>query len=449
MTTKTKQILAIVLLSVICAIVLFLGIFSFIPTFGVCEYDLYISPAEMIKKSKLFTDSMTATYLVELDEETEFSSVQKILKSRFNKAYGYYGVQISYDEQTSSITVLLPNNGLPTKILSDEEMAAEGANKRVVKSNLAKSICDNIVVNGKVEILSTNYTNASYSEDSVVLTQEHFKSASVRSYINGERTLYICRVKLTKDGLQTANDKLTTSTPYTCAVDGEVNTWVYFTGSELQITYAFNDVDQSKENANVIASFINTDVLNATLTLDGSFEEISNNTAWIYLLVFGLIIIASFAFFAIRYKILGIAPMLWQACAVVVFTIFAGLVHLEIFNLAAAIGAILAYCFMTFFTYFVFERIRSAMAEGKSYSWARHTAFKDTTIISLIAHGALLVLGIILWVIPSIVTTPLGCVFVYGAVLSFLVTFCLNRLFALIVAPFYDYTEKKGGKVRK
>ncbi|MCH5153288.1 MAG: hypothetical protein J1F68_04975 [Clostridiales bacterium] len=425
--TKTT---AIVLLSIVTVIVLFLGVFSFIPDFEVGEYNEYHSPVGLIQKSNLLTDTVTANYLVELDDDVECFNAQNIIKARLRKAYGYYGVKVDYDEEKGTVTVEIPQTNNEAK-------------------SSAKDILSHVIANGKVEILSASYTSSpSYSEDSVVLSQEHFKRATVRSYINGETTLYICRVKLNSEGAKIAADELLTSTPYTCAVDGEVNTWVYYTGSELQITYAYSDVNQSKENAKVIASYINTDTLGATLTIDGKLVENTNSLAWIYLLVFGIIVLASLAFFAVRYKVLGIVPMIWQLCAVVIFTIFAGLVHVEIFNLAAAIGAILVYAFMTFFTVYVFERMRSAMLENKSFSWAKHTAFKDTMLVTLIAHGALLVLGIILWVIPSIVTTPLGCVFVYGAVLSFLVTFCLNRLFTLVIAPFYETSGKKA-KSRK
>lgn len=98
---------------------------------------------------------------------------------------------------------------------------------------------------------------------------------------------------------------------------------------------------------------------------------------------------------------------------------------------------------MTFFTAFTFEKICTRIKE-KSYSWARYTSFKDTNIISLIAHAVFLVLGIILWAIPTLVTAPLGNVFVYGAVLSFVMTFGLNRLFALMVSPFFDAEKGKG-----
>ena len=425
--TKTT---AIVLLSIVTVIVLFLGVFSFIPDFSVGEYSEYHSPVGLIQKSNLLTDTVKATYKVELDEDVEsFDNAQKIIKARFRKAYGYYGVTVDFDQETGLVTVEIPKTN--------------NQNKSTANTRLSR-----ILANGKVEILSTSYASSTtYSEDSVVLTQEHFKRASVRSYISStnDTTLYVCRVKLNKEGAKIAAEKLSTNTPYNCAVDGSVSTWAYYndTADELQVTYAFSDVEQSKESANIIASYISRGALGATLTNDGGIDEVENNLAWIYLALFGAIVLATFVFFAVRYKVLGIVPIIWQLCAVVVFTIFAGLVNLSLFNLAAAIGAVLAYGFMTFFTIFVFERIRTAMAENKTYTWAKHTAFRDTMIVSLIAHGALLVLGIILWVIPSIVTAPLGCVLVYGAVLSFLVTFCLNRLFALVVTPFFENSGKK------
>lgn len=417
---------SIVLLSIVTVIVLFLGVFSFIPDFEVGEYNVYHSPVGLIQRSNLFTSSVKATYQVELDEEVEnFNNASKVISARFRKAYGYYGVSVDYADGVATITVPQTNNDAKTS---------------------ANSILNRILANGNVEILSDTYgASSSYSPSSVLLTQEHFKHARVQSYLNQSTTLYICKVKLTPDGKKLADSTLSTSTPYICAVDGEISTWVYYTGSELQITFASADVAASKESAKIMASYVNNGPLGATLTADGT-EDIERDLGWIYLVVFALIAIASFVFLSVRYKTLGAASSLMQLLAIVVFVIFAGLVHLEMFNLASALGVICAYAFMTFFTVFTLECLRKHN-EQKSYSWSRHTAFVETAIVNLIAHAALLVLGVILWVIPSIVTAPLGNVLVYGAVLSFIVTFGLNRVCAWAVAPFYE--ENKSAKNAK
>lgn len=438
MTVQTKKILVAVLLCLVFAVTVTLGVFSFIPNFDINDFgDYYQSPLTVIQKSSAFTDSVTATYNVKINEESELNgeNVASAVRTRLSKTYGYYGASVDFDEEKQLLTVTIPKTN----------------NTNTQYKASAQTILNNVIVNGKVEILSTDYSSSpSYSEDSVVLSQEHFGRASVRSYLNDSTTLYVCRVRLTKEGRNVAEEQLVSGTPYTCAIDGTVETWVYWSGSELQITYAYSNEVTSREHANAMAAYIGSGQLDATLTQEGRTEVTENKFGWIFLVVFGAIVLASFVFFAVRYKGLCIIPILTQALAIGVFMFFGALVHLEIFNVAAAVGVILAYAFMTVFSVFGFEKIRTLMASGKNYSVARYQALsfsrdnRRSIFTSLIAHAALLVLGIILWVIPTLVTAPLGNVFVYGAVLSFVATFCLNRLFAFLVSPFFDSYKAKG-----
>lgn len=434
MTTNTKKILVALLLCFVLLVTVFLGVFCFIPNFSVNEYgNYYQSPLTVIQKSSAFTNSVKAQYSVKLDENVEDASIDgviKAIKTRLVKAYGYYGSVVEYDEESGLINIQIP----------------ESNNSNTEVQYSAQTILNNVVVTGKVEILNASYPGT-YSESSVLLTQEHFKRASIQSYVNQDATMYVCKVSLTREGKKLA-EALTTGTAYICALDGSSETWVYYTGSSLQIYYAYQEESQSLAKARAMAGFISSGTLDATLTSEGSVENIENNLGWIFLAVFGAIVLASFVFFAVRYKKLSIVPILMQALAIVIFMIFGALVHLEIFNIAMAVGVILAYAFMSFFTAFAFEKVCKATKDGKSYSWARHMKFNEAMIVNLIAHGALLVLGIILWVIPTVVTAPLGNAFVYGAILSFVVTFCLNRLFALIISPFCEDNSKKT-KARK
>ena len=160
----------------------------------------------------------------------------------------------------------------------------------------------------------------------------------------------------------------------------------------------------------------------------------------------GVIVLATFVFFAVRYKTLGLAGMLSQLMAIVLFMYISMLLYMVVyFNLFAAIGLTLAYAFMTFFTIFTFEKIR-AYNQEKTFSSSAYKGFATTNKISLIAHAALLVLGIILWVIPTAVTAPMGTMLVFGAVLSFIATFGLNRLFVKMIEPFYETTGRANAK---
>ena len=408
---------SIVLLSIITLIVLFLGVFSFIPSFYVSEYEIYYSPSALIQKANGFTDSVEAHYLVELDEGVDFSSVEKIIRARLRGAYGYYGTGISFDSAKNEVSITLPirNNKVKTGsgVISNED-----------------DILNGVVAIGNVEILNSS----SYSDDAVVLKSEHYRSARVRGYVNGSNSWILVEIKLTKEGVEAADSSLSSSSSTLTnyyAVDGKVEHYVDYSGGRVRL-YA-----HSQEEAKLLASYINHGSLGATLT-PGDPHVTNSGLGIVFLGVIGAMFVASVIFLLIRYKDFGLVASLGQLLALVIFTIFAGFVHLEILNVFAAVGIVIAYAFMTFFTAYTFEKIRAYLNDGKTYTSARYKAFLESWKLNLIAHGALLVLGVILWVIPSVVTAPLGNVLVYGAVLSFAVTFGLNRLFTYMLSPFHE-----------
>ena len=120
----------------------------------------------------------------------------------------------------------------------------------------------------------------------------------------------------------------------------------------------------------------------------------------------------------------------------VVGTIVAGLIHLEILNIFAIVGMLLGIALQTYFTVYAFENINAY--EGSTFASAKHKGFANSNKRNLIVHAIALVVGIILWVIPTAVTAPLGNVLVYLVVLSFVTTMGLNRLFATMVEPFIE-----------
>ncbi len=419
MTKRTS----VILLSLITVVVLFFGVFAFIPDgleFG--DYNVFYSPYKLIQRSGMFTDTVNATYYTKLDEGAEISNVQKIINSRLEQIYGYYSVDINVKDDVTTIAV-------PKTVESGDSS----------EKPTATTILNNVTRKGNVELLSTAYSqNATYDSDSVVLKAEHFRKARTQSYIQSGNTFYICEVKLTSEGTKIADKVLNAGTQYLYAIDETLVGTAVYTNSTLQL------YSQSKENSKVVASYIKTGVLGAELTLNDTTET-ENGLGWIFSVVMGVIVLASFIFFAVRYKTLGLAGVLSQLIAIVIFMYFAGLVFIPMFNIFAAIGVALAYLFMTFFTVFTFEKIRK-YSESKTFNASMYKGFADTLKVNLIAHAAFLVLGIVLWVIPTAVTAPLGCVMVYGAVLSFAATFGLNRLFSLMVAPFNESTAKVSAK---
>lgn len=413
MTKRTS----VILLCVVTVLVLFLGIFTFFPkTISYGEYNEYYSPVSLIQKSNALTKSIRGTYIVDYDDGVEFASVKSKLSKRLASVYSYYNITI--DEVDGKIVVLFPQTDNAQNVA-------------------AASILSNVTKNGKIEILPNS--NSTYSEESVCLGMQDYAKAKVRHYTQNGNDFYICQVTLTSEGTDKASALSTTSYNYV-AVDGTVdssNYAAYYSNGILQI-YAM-----TQQVAELAASNINNGVLGATLTLDGEPETeredatLANNGSAIFLICFGVVVLASWIFFIIRYNVLGIAGILSQAIATILATIFAAYVSFGMFNVCAAVAMVIAYVFMTLLTIYSFEKIRNYSAE-KTFGTAKYKGFSEANKFNWLANLALLVLGIILWLIPTAVTAPVGNLFVYAAVVSFVATMGLNRLFAGIIAPFIN-----------
>lgn len=424
--TKTTSI---VLLCLITVIALFFGVFAFIldgqPASAVNDYN---SAYGLIQKDGMFGDTVEATYSVKLDEGVESQEVIKTLKTRLENIYSYYSVDIS--EKDGIITIKLP-----------KATYAKTQNNGDRPSSVDNRILSAITQQGDLEILSSAVSNQlpTYSEDAVVLSQEHLRKATTRSYVNGENTYYVCQAKLTKEGEELVKKaKLSEGTTYCYAIDGTTTYIAVYQNNQFQI------YGTSKENTKLLASIINHGSLQAKLTQLETIE-VANQYGWIFAAAMGVVVLATFIFFAVRYKLLGLAGILSQLIVSVAFVYALAYIYMSMFNLFAAIGLVLAYAFMTFFTIFTFERIRAKSAE-KTFATAAYLGFSSTNIVNLIAHGVLLVLGIIFWVIPTAVTAPMGTVLVFGAILSFAATFGLNRLFVKFVEPFYEVSGRTVAK---
>ena len=148
----------------------------------------------------------------------------------------------------------------------------------------------------------------------------------------------------------------------------------------------------------------------------------------------GVILLACWIVLIVRYKVAGFALALSQLVAAVAFIMFSGMVYFSMLTIASAVGIVLGIALMMTFSVIMLEKIRS-YRKDKTYASARHRAFADCNKWTLIVHAIALVLGVVLWLIPTGVTLPLGNALVYGAVLSFAVNMGLGRLLAIVVAP--------------
>lgn len=408
---------AVIILVIVAVLVLALGFFAVYPTvINYGEYKQYHSPLSLIQASSLYTDNEVGTYTLKLDTDAKAETVVKQIKQRLSNAYGYYGSSVSANGDVVSVTVPVTAN---------------------TENATADTILSNVTARGKVEVTNLNANSSSssnsslkYSTSSVVLKPTHFKSASSRRYISGTSTFYICEVTLNAAGEKAAT-ALTSTTPYIVALDESLATHGYHASSNTFQIYA-----QSESQAKVFASYVNSGVLVGELSLDDTVTN-TNNLGLIVACVFAAIVVVSWIVLIVRFKALAVSAIYCHLIVLLLFVICAALLGLQIFNTAAFVGLLLGYALMYFFTYYTLNAIHGYMA-SKTNASARYKGYQDTNKLNLIVHAVALVLSVVLWLIPTVVTAPLGNVLFYMTLASFIATFGLNRPFNALVMKFIE-----------
>ncbi len=409
---------AVIILVIVAVLVLALGFFAVYPTvINYGEYKQYHSPLSLIQASSLYTDNEVGTYTLKLNTDAKAETVVKQIKQRLSNAYGYYGSSVSVKDDELTVVVPVTANS--------------------IDNASADTILSNVTAIGKVEVTNLNANSSgsngsrpNYSSSSVVLKPTHFKSASSRRYISGTSTFYICEVTLNAAGEKAAT-ALTSTTPYIVALDETLATYGYLTSSNTFQIYA-----QSETQAKVFASYVNSGVLVGELSLDDTVTN-TNNLGLIVACVFAAIVVVSWIVLIVRFKALAVSAIYCHLIVLVAFVICAGLLGLQIFNTAAFVGLLLGYALMYFFTYYTLNAIHGYMAT-KTLASARYKGYQDTNKLNLIVHGIALLVSIVLWLIPTVVTAPLGNVLFYMTLASFIATFGLNRPFNALVMKFIE-----------
>ena len=407
MTKTTSTVILIIFIAVLA----FVGVFTFIPEFGYGAYGEFYSPATLIQKGNLFSNTVTTTYAVELNEGATNAQVQKVLDKRLSSIYGLYGAQIS--TTGNALTVVVP------------EISKGNDNLTV------DSLMEVVSVVGNLEIL----TESTYSADKVILSNKHYTGATTRKLVSGTYEYFVAIVNLNAEGVKAASSLKYSNGSY--AIDGKIT---LTGGVQLYNESTLYLYSYTMTGAKELAGYINSGVLGAELKFVDSQTTQSNGGLFLFIGL-AVVVLALAVFYVVRYKTLGLVGILSQLFTIVVGTIVAGLIHLEILNIFAVVGMLLGIALQTYFTVYAFENINAY--EGSTFASAKHKGFANSNKLNLIVHAIALAVGIILWVIPTVVTAPLGNVLVYLVVLSFVATMGLNRLFATIVEPFIEGANSK------
>ncbi len=413
--SKTASIIFVSILSVL---IIFLGVFSFVTEIPVGDYKVYYSPSDLVQLGSEFTNTEEASYTIDIsdfesDELVDLaSSLTSVIGSRLGAIYGYYNSDITVSEDTDRLYVSIPVTSAHDETTAD-------------------TILTNVAAVGLVEFI--NVDAEEYSADSVLMSnsEDYFKSASVSEYINGDDTYYIVEVKLTSDGLSEANDVLehsSSSASGIVAIDGALAYYVYHT----EATNTVSIYTGSTENANTLASYFNYGDLDTDVTLINSVEVANDSSALtIVAIVFAVLVVALCVILLAKFGGVAIGSIMTILTVGILCVILSGLGYFSVFNISAVIGFVLGLVLLAFGMW----TITKGQFDNKDKYNSIVLAFKSAWKKVLIACGATLVVGIILWVIPCAVTISLGNALVYSAALTAFGVLGLQWLFASVVKP--------------
>jgi preprotein translocase subunit SecD len=425
MTKKPALILSIIL----AVLLVFLAVFSIVPSFSYGTSGVYYSPLSLIQRGSGLAATTTVTATIRADsmeENVDFNANTRLIRQRLGKIYGYYGADVKVNDGKSvTLSVFQPNfreNGVQ-----------------------ADTVISNVLARGKVEVFNTSATD--YHEEDALISNtadvKYFKNARVKTYSNDGSSYYSVDIELTDAGYTaisgTAGLTGTTTMSTTSGIIAIDETLLsstfslFWTGSTSHTIMAYTTDEGS---ARSLASFVNLGALDFEFGNIGGYVDTEANAALgtVCFVAFVAVLLACAAYIFIKYNVFGVAYSFSVLITLILVLLIAGLAFAPVLNIWMVVGAILGFAAMTVATAITFEAVKKHYDEGKTLKYAISLGFKQNWLKVLIIDGGLLVLGAILWLIPTAFSVSMGCALVYIGVMSFAVTFGLNRFFASVLS---------------
>ena len=426
---------SIVLLSILVAVILFVGVCSLLPddlAYG--KYEEYHAAVNLITKGTDLGESRYSIYTLDQGElsDADYATIQKGIIKTAQKRLAKLGVHsYSLSWEGENLTVVIPDDGTTTLIFG----------------------C--VAAIGEFEF----FTGSSYSSTGAFVSTEDIARATKQHYSYQDQSLWILTFHLKADSKNVLKNysKITSlylavdkdgdaMQQYSCSVgDGEfriyldeasestVDRFIAMISSGSYMQYV-PEVEDAEEEYELKLIQIDND------TLAPSFAS-----GWLICsIVLSVVLLAVGAILVVKYGVLGGATVLSIATVLIAGLLFSAFVYFNAITIWTFVALIVVIAVMAYLSIDSFANIKANYATGKTVSAAIKTGYNKSIVKNLIVNGAMLVLGVILWVIPT-VTTFVGIVLTYGAVLSVAATLGLNRLYTALLYPIHEEDNVKYG----
>lgn len=417
--SKTKSV---VLLSVLVALILFFGVFSFLPEVDMGAYT-YHSPINLTTKGQDVGDGIYVIYDVSRPdnvlapgetatgdnaEKIEFDTAMKntieVMRKRLT-AYGMGDATISYSDE--KITVYLPSTSSDTVLAN--VLGIEGELVLSTSSSTDKKITDYTHIT-QTKVTYTSANNVYF----VIMVFDEAGQASL------------------KEATKTAADSAIT---IYFLLDGEQyttrSTSEQFEGSVMYLQTS------DKAEAYKLANILNSGAMQLTLTQKeaGYVQPQIGNTAYLWI-VLGIVTLAVIIAFICVYGLQGVAVTLSLLCVITLTTIFSGLVYMNQFTLSGVLGYLIVLAIFAMSNAMIFAKAKqyASISEEpiieKKLLIAVGKGYAHGTKAIIFAHAVAFVAGVVLWLATVGTVKSLGVVLAYGSAFSLLATLFVTKLFS-------------------
>ncbi|MBQ2723462.1 MAG: hypothetical protein IJF72_02280 [Clostridia bacterium] len=426
---------SIVLLSILVAVLLFVGVCSLLPddlAYG--KYEEYHAAVNLITKGIDLGDSKYAVLTLDQGDlsDEDYATIQKGIVKTAQKRLAKLGVNsYSLKWEGEDLTVTVPDDGRTTSVFGCVEALGE----------------------------FDFFSGSTYSETGAFITNEHITRASKQRYSYQDQSLWILTFHLNAEGKEEVKSYRTISSLY-MTVDNDENGMQQFscaiTEDSVQIYLAADEESTVNLYIALIAggSYLQyaPEVEEGEEAYEIELIQIDNDDAtpsfangWLICsIALAVVLVAVCAVLCVRYGVLGGATTLSIYTALLAGLLFSAFVYFNALTVWSFVALLVVIAVIAYLSIDSFANIQANYATGKTVKAAVATGFNKSIVKNLIVNGALAVLGVILWVIPT-VTAFIGIVFVYGAILSVAATLGLNRLFVALLYPIHEENNAKYG----
>lgn len=308
-------------------------------------------------------------YTYTLNEGASIDDVVKTVKTRLNQI----------GETDANQAVSLKGDALRV------ELRKLSASQRLSELNTA-------TLRGHFEFTDANGT--------VVLTEKDVANAKASATSSGSTYSVSLTFDLTKDGAQKLKEANPAYLSVTC--DGD-NVSSYASVSDGKVTASMGVGDTAYRNAGTFAFLANTGAVDATLTQSatGDITATSGIVLKVFIILCAALLVCSLIYLVIKGKLTGLSAFISVWCTVVLALFFVATVVVPssaMLHISSLVAVLLGILLSVYAAVTRTEAISKQIGEGSAPKQATKLGMKNAAKTVWIAHGAVMVIALILMI---------------------------------------------------